>query len=77
MRQDHKYKDQDLFNDKERHTHKHKENTGNDDSNGIEKLTSSKVKNAHASGMGALERSNESQIEKEDQVDSETDDAVY
>ena len=44
-----------------------------EDCNGIEKATSTQVKNAHAAGIGALERSNENQIEDKSQVDSEND----
>ena len=42
-----------------------------------EEVKSTEVKNAHASGIGALERSDKDQIEKADYREIENDDAVY
>ena len=44
---------------------------------GDEEVKSTEVKNAHASGIGALERSDKDQIEKADYREIENDDAVY
>jgi hypothetical protein len=40
-------------------------------------IESTEVKDAHASGIGALERSDKDQIEKTDYREIENDDAVY
>jgi hypothetical protein len=75
MTQGHKHNAQNLFDEQESRGQKKLEDSNTDDCSGIGKPTSSQVKNAHAAGMGALERSDENQIEKEDEVNSE--DTVY
>ena len=42
-----------------------------------EEIKSTEVKDAHASGIGALERSDKDQIEKTDYREIENDDAIY
>jgi hypothetical protein len=42
-----------------------------------EEIKSTEVKDAHASGIGALERSDKDQIEKTDYREIENDDVVY
>ena len=44
---------------------------------GDEEIKSTEVKDAHASGIGSLERSDKDQIEKTDYREIENDDAVY
>jgi hypothetical protein len=75
MTQGHKYNAQNLFNEEESRGQKKQEGSNTDDCSGIGKPASSQVKNAHAAGMGALERSNENQIEKGNDVKSE--DSAY
>ena len=44
---------------------------------GDEEIKSTEVKDAHASGIGALERNDKDQIEKTDYREIENDDAIY
>ena len=58
MIQSNKHKNQDLVNEKKKAI-PDKEEVKEDDCNKIEKAPKTEIKNAHASGMGALERSEE------------------
>ena len=54
-----------------------KKNTKETAYKGNEEIKSTEVKDAHASGIGALERSDKDQIEKTDYREIENDDVVY
>ena len=55
-----------------------KQDAGDDTKNrGNEKLNSDTIKNAHASGMGSLERSDENQIEKLNKRNRENEETNY
>jgi hypothetical protein len=76
MRQSHNHKEQDLFNNEERNRDKgNKEEEKKEISDKGKRKVSSEIKNAHAAGTGALERSKERQIE--DSVNNSNDEAVY
>ena len=77
MKHDHKHKDKHLLKENEVENDQQKRNREEikqDDGRGDEKT---EVKNAQASGIGALGRSEENQIERSGNDISEEDDAVY
>ena len=80
MTHSHKHKDHShLKKDgvKNRKNKKAGDDTEQNDRAGSEKMNKTEVKDAHASGIGALGRSDENQIQKLSDDDSESDDVVY
>lgn len=77
MTHGHKHKNKHLLKENKVENQQRKRNREEikqDDSRGGEKT---EIKNAHASGIGALGRSEENQIEKLNNDDLENDEAVY
>ena len=76
MRQSHNHKEQDPFNSVESNRDvRSKEEAKKEINDKGKRKVSSEIKNAHAAGTGALERSKERQIEQG--VNNSNDEAVY
>jgi hypothetical protein len=76
MMQSYNHKEQDLFNNEESNRDvRSKEEAKKEINDSRKRKVSSEIKNAHAAGTGALERSKECQIE--DSVNNSDDRAVY
>jgi hypothetical protein len=75
MKQSHKKRDRNIFNDELKMGFNKKESREKDERN--DRLTSEQIKNAHAAGMGALERNDENQIQNKDQVNSNEQNIAY
>ncbi len=74
MKQSHRLK-QNLSDNKEKN--QTKSSAGETTNDGNKKMKSADIKNAHASGIGAMERSDENQLENLNYTDREDNEIVY